>query len=389
MKVFSRVAAIIAASCIIVGPAAADDGDTYGYVLGSYLDSDGNVTIDDGFGIELGAGREISRWWNIEGYLQNTDTDGSPGLVTFGVGSNLQLVFNRENSFQPYVFGSLGYHRVKLTNLDSDRTLIRAAGIGFRSFFGDSQVALRGEYRYRDYDAHSTDVDDELFSLGVQFPFGKKAAAPIIPATIPDTDGDGVDDNEDRCPRTPAGVSVDATGCALDRDGDGVADHIDQCPGTVRGADVDEKGCELDSDNDGVVNRLDQCPNSAAGVQVDIQGCEIKEVIQLPGVNFESNSDRLLSGVESVLNNAAATLKKNPEIKVEVAGHTDSDGAADYNESLSTRRAETVRDYLIGEGVDANRMTARGYGESEPVADNATSAGKATNRRVELRITER
>jgi OOP family OmpA-OmpF porin len=122
---------------------------------------------------------------------------------------------------------------------------------------------------------------------------------------------------------------------------------------------------------------------------VDVAGCEIKEEIRLPGVNFESNSDRLLSGAENVLQDAAASLQRNPTIKVEVAGHTDSDGAAEYNEGLSQRRALTVRDYLIARGVSPDRMTVRGYGESSPIADNATASGKAQNRRVVLRITER
>ena len=86
---------------------------------------------------------------------------------------------------------------------------------------------------------------------------------------------------------------------------------------------------------------------------------------------------------------AVATLKKNPSIKVEVAGHTDSDGAAAYNEGLSARRATTVRDYLAANGIATDRMTTRGYGESQPIADNGTREGKAQNRRVVLRITER
>jgi len=108
----------------------------------------------------------------------------------------------------------------------------------------------------------------------------------------------------------------------------------------------------------------------------------------LPGVNFETNSDRLLPSANSTLRDAATTLRRYPELVVEVAGHTDSDGAAEYNQGLSERRAITVRDYLINEGVRESNLTARGYGEQEPVADNATSAGKAMNRRVELRIRE-
>ena len=124
-------------------------------------------------------------------------------------------------------------------------------------------------------------------------------------------------------------------------------------------------------------------------MQVDIKGCEIKGEIRLPGVNFESNSDRLLPGATNVLNDAVATLKKNPTITFEVAGHTDSDGAAEYNESLSARRATTVHDYLASNGISVDRMTVRGYGESQPIADNGTREGKAQNRRVVLRVIKR
>jgi OOP family OmpA-OmpF porin len=181
---------------------------------------------------------------------------------------------------------------------------------------------------------------------------------------------------------------VDARGCSLDSDKDGVVDADDQCPDTYRGAKVDQRGCELDDDNDGVVNRLDDCPDSAAGARVDVNGCEIRDVIDLPGVNFETNSDRLLPGADGVLRDAAATLKKYPELVVQVAGHTDSAGAADYNQGLSERRAATVRDYLINAGVNETNLSARGYGEAEPIADNADAEGRAKNRRVELRIVE-
>jgi OOP family OmpA-OmpF porin len=163
---------------------------------------------------------------------------------------------------------------------------------------------------------------------------------------------------------------------------------MDECPGTPAGQPVDAKGCELDDDGDGVINRLDECPGTPPGTPVDRKGCELKGDYTLQGVNFETNSDRLVSGASAVLDLVAETLLKYPEIKVEVQGHTDSDGAAAYNESLSSRRAQTVRDYLASKGVDAGRMTVRGYGESEPVADNTTAAGKAQNRRVVLRILE-
>jgi OOP family OmpA-OmpF porin len=103
-------------------------------------------------------------------------------------------------------------------------------------------------------------------------------------------------------------------------------------------------------------------------------------------VNFGSGSDLLLPGFERLLRDAAQTLINNPDINVEVAGHTDDTGDANFNLGLSERRAKTVMDYLIQYGVDSSRLTYRGYGESEPIAENTTLEGRARNRRVELRV---
>ncbi len=115
----------------------------------------------------------------------------------------------------------------------------------------------------------------------------------------------------------------------------------------------------------------------------------IADVIRLPEVNFKTNSDVLLTGIGSRLQRAAATLNRYPDLQIEVAGLTDSDGSGLANFSLSERRAKTVRDYLIQYGVDEERLTATGYGESQPIADNTSANGKAANRRVELRIVNR
>lgn len=120
--------------------------------------------------------------------------------------------------------------------------------------------------------------------------------------------------------------------------------------------------------------------------RVDVYGCEIREIIELPGVNFGSGSDLLLPGFERLLRDAARTLNNHPDLNIEVAGHTDDTGEADFNLALSERRAKAVMDYLIQYGVDTSRLTYRGYGESEPVADNTTIEGRARNRRVELRV---
>ena len=180
-----------------------------------------------------------------------------------------------------------------------------------------------------------------------------------------------------------------------DGDGDGVTDNIDQCPNTAAGAIVDDSGClvaviiDTDSDDDGVTNSDDQCPDTRPGISVDNRGCKIPDEIHLPDVKFESDSDVLRPGGNSVMNEAAETLMRNTKLVVEVAGYTDSQGNADYNVGLSERRAKTVRDYLIYRGVDEGQLSWHGYGEDKPVADNSTAQGREENRRVVLRILKR
>ncbi len=218
----------------------------------------------------------------------------------------------------------------------------------------------------------------------------------IMEAKVTDADQDGVADNGDKCPGTPAGVMVDATGCAKDSDKDGVIDSADNCPGTASGVAVDNSGCKLviaatapkDSDNDGIADLSDQCPDTKAGANVDSRGCELKQSFVLEGVNFVTGSDEITGASMSVLDDVAETLIRNGDINVEVRGYTDDRGAADFNQSLSQKRAESVRAYLQSSGVAAGRMQAKGYGEFDPIGDNSTSAGRAMNRRVQLHIIE-
>lgn len=185
----------------------------------------------------------------------------------------------------------------------------------------------------------------------------------------------------------PAPVPVPAAPPpVLDSDGDGVPDNRDNCPNTVRGARVGADGCELDSDGDGVVDRLDRCPGTTRGVKVDKNGCEIPEIISLQGVNFATNSATLTAGSTATLDDAAQTLIKRGDVRVEVAGHTDNTGSAARNRVLSQQRAESVMKYLVSKGVNPANLSARGYGPDSPVADNKTARGRAANRRVELRI---
>jgi len=203
-----------------------------------------------------------------------------------------------------------------------------------------------------------------------------------------DSDGDGVVDGKDKCPNTPAGRKVNADGCELDNDGDGVVDGKDKCPNTPAGRKVNADGCELDGDGDGVVDALDKCPTvfakTADGCPVAAAPAPLPKKLVLNDVNFDHDKAVLRPDSSAVLDEAAASLKEWGDIKVEVAGHTDSKSGDKYNQNLSQRRAEAVRTYLIGKGIAADHLTAKGYGESRPVADNATEEGRYKNRRVEL-----
>ena len=207
-----------------------------------------------------------------------------------------------------------------------------------------------------------------------------------------DADGDGVADGPDECPATPAEVVVDARGCPMDSDADRVYDGIDKCPNTQAGLEVDAVGCPIarDGDSDGVDDTKDKCPGTAAGTRVDAAGCPIlfteeRTPVVLRGVTFETGRSVIRPESYAVLDQVAASLVANPDIRIEIAGHTDNVGADAANRRLSQTRADAVRAYLAQRGVAIERMVARGYGESLPVADNATPEGRAMNRRVELR----
>ena len=141
----------------------------------------------------------------------------------------------------------------------------------------------------------------------------------------------------------------------------------------------------LDSDNDGVVDANDRCPTTRANVPVDSSGCAVFGGV-IEGVNFESNKAILTREAREVLNGTIATLQQFPNVRVEVQAHTDSQGADAYNQNLSAQRARSVVNYLATNGVRADRLESRGYGETCPIADNATAEGRARNRRVELSV---
>jgi outer membrane protein OmpA-like peptidoglycan-associated protein len=139
-----------------------------------------------------------------------------------------------------------------------------------------------------------------------------------------------------------------------------------------------------DSDGDQVMDGRDLCPGTDPSIAVDEFGCPRAVPIVLRGVNFHTDSDQLTEESSAILDGVAATLVANPEIKLEVSGHTDSDGDDAYNKELSQRRAARVKAYLVEKGVAAGNLVARGYGEEQPITGNETASDKAQNRRVEL-----
>ena len=203
-----------------------------------------------------------------------------------------------------------------------------------------------------------------------------------------DSDGDGVPDSYDKCPNTPPGVKVDADGCPLDSDGDGIPDSIDKCPDTPPGTIVNSDGCPLDSDGDGVPDGIDQCPNTLPGMEVNSKGCVVPQVFELRGVHFEFDKSRLMVDSKVILDRVVESLKNEPSVKVMIAGHTDWIGSDAYNQKLSERRAMSVVNYLVENGIPADRLSARGFGETQPVATNETDEGRELNRRTELHILE-
>jgi OOP family OmpA-OmpF porin len=395
----------------------AEAGDWYVMLSPVFTDDDGKRLIDDSIaGAQVNGGYQFTDVFSVEGIVGYSDIYGFPGQEHLEIGVNVLSYLNPEGRISPYILVGAGYLGTETTTGSEENRPSASLGVGFDWGLGDSAFSIRGEYRARFAIEESNNLTDRIATLGLKYSFGRRSPerladgdndgvpdyADQCPDSEPgvvvdsvgceifiDTDGDGVMDRKDLCPETPPGVPVDEFGCISDTDRDGVTDDIDRCPNTVSGAVVDANGCERDDDNDGVVNHRDNCPDTRAGVRVDVNGCEILDIIELRGVNFATNSDRLLSGAESVLDDAIAWLKQHPSLVVEVAGHTDSDGNEILNLGLSERRANTVRDYMISGGINPGNITAKGFGESQPKSDNDTAEGKAENRRVELRILNR
>jgi outer membrane protein OmpA-like peptidoglycan-associated protein len=176
-------------------------------------------------------------------------------------------------------------------------------------------------------------------------------------------------------------------GCPIDTDKDGLLDEEDACPD--KAGSLALKGCP-DTDGDGVSDKDDRCPTVKGTIAN--KGCpemakeDVKKITNIASkIFFETDSDKLKVASLAQLDELALILKKYEAANLQIEGHADSQGADDYNLNLSQKRTESVKSYLMSKGIMESRLTAVGFGESKPVADNNTSLGRAKNRRVELK----
>jgi OOP family OmpA-OmpF porin len=372
-----RIRSLVAAGALVVNTAPAvaqDEEPSSGFYLAPIVHAvlaDNARAIDDAAAFTLAAGRQVHPRWDLELSLfrGHFDHDSGGRLDLEAAGLDVLHVFRRDAMLAPYALVGLGAQRAESSSNDSSTDGYADAGFGLLTTFRRSRetgaaLSLRFDARARYDRAEGEEHVDYLLGLGLRYAFGSTRARPAV-APVPAA-----------VPAAPA-----------DEDRDGVLDRNDRCPGTVQGRTVGADGCEpdLDADDDSVANNVDACPGTPRGTRTDARGCELRQEIRLPLVTFEYGSDRLKAEASTTLDDAVATLRLNPDVRVEVAGYTDARGSDAYNLDLSQRRAEAVRRYLIEKGV-TNVLTARGYGESEPIADNTTEAGRAENRRVVLRI---
>jgi OmpA-OmpF porin, OOP family len=334
----------------------------------SHVNPDNDRRLGSGQGGTLALGYRVSEGFALElyGVYGRLDREPVPSAsATMRGGGIGALAFIADWLGGLYLPFAVGYLQTDPQGLDGDRYkgLSFEAGLGylFPLAIGRYDFGVRAEGRYRHHngqdgrllDEEKAGVQDTLLNLGVQLPFGLRPLEPeakpepvhIVEAiAVPDSDGDGVPDDLDQCPDTPAGVAVDTTGCP---------------PPPLP----------------------PPCRPPAPGERVSLQGCGTGDVIVLRGVHFESDRASLSALATAILDEVA-----HPHSRVEIGGHTDSQGSAAYNQRLSADRAEAVRGYLLGEAVYAEQLTVRGYGESQPVADNDSEEGRERNRRVELTV---
>ncbi len=337
---------------------------------GHVFDDDQN--LDDGTVWSLGLGFNLTERAALEAVFSQTKADGETAATSDVDVRTYRLDalyhFMPQQNLVPYF--AVGFGGI-VTDPDNGRNqehLLANVGGGIKYFFNDN-VALRADVRYLlDFPQPESNL---LYSAGLLFQFGTPDQIPeeVTMETPVETPVSMV------APEPPAAVPSDS-------DNDGVTDELDQCPATPAAAKVNAIGCPLDSDADGIADYRDQCPNTAPGVSVDANGCPSKLSLQ---INFGLDSDIISPAYDPEISKAAECIANYPGNIVYIDGHTDNLGPAAYNQKLSVRRATAVMNRLVEKfNIPASRMTSRGFGESMPVADNSNDEGLFLNRRVEV-----
>lgn len=314
-----------------------------------------------------------------------------------------------DHLFNPFVTGGIGLGNYAKNIF----TPYAPVGLGLQvNLASEGYIYLQGNYRFA---INEKRLDNNtFFSLGVAQAIGRREVPPPPPVVdipkdtdndgivdaqdacpteagpaalngCPDRDGDGIADKDDACP-DQAGTKA-LNGCP-DRDGDGIADKDDACPDAAGPASLN--GCP-DRDGDGVPDKDDKCPTLAG--PASNSGCpEVKEEVKkrideaAKAIYFVTNGDKLEKRSMPAMNTILKELQADGDLKVDIEGHTDSQGSDEYNQSLSERRAAAVVNWLTENGIDSSRLKSAGYGESQPVADNGTAKGRQLNRRTEMKL---
>jgi OOP family OmpA-OmpF porin len=367
---------------------------------------EGNQGFKDSPVYGLAAGYNFGERWGVEGVASYVDAEGPVGpadsVDVYSVSLDVLYHFRPTRHLVPYVAAGLGGLSIHPGG-DSDQDGLANYGFGLKYFLTDN-FGLRADVRHvLDINIGEPDRRHDVFhnlayTAGLTFQLGGYREAPVSR----DRDGDGVPDQFDRCPDTRLGVPVDGFGCPLDSDRDGVPDFLDQCPLTPLGVEVDPQGCPGDRDGDGVPDYLDTCAGTPAGTVVDAAGCPVPPPVVVPApapavvpaprsltlhLQFAFGEAGILPESAKELQAAADFIQAQPGARILVEGHTDSIGSVESNLALSKARAAEVRRALVENyGLDADRIETAGFGEAQPIADNATPDGRQLNRRVVITV---
>ena len=371
---FKRIIYLATILCCFSLPALAEiqpGAFTVSPMIGGHT-FEGNLSLENSTFLGIGLGYNLTENWGIEGVYTRTDADADDNSTTDTRVETYHIDalyhFWSDKKLVPYFVAGIGGIHSSPDVGSSDNHLLFNYGVGVKYFIVENLVALRADVRHLLDFPHP---DNSLqYSVGLTFQFGKSSPK-SAPVPAPEVEPMAVVEPQ------PAPVAV-----PLDGDKDGVIDSQDKCPASPAGATVDSNGCCLDSDGDGVFDHLDQCPDTPNGVSVDAKGCPTKLTLN---INFGTNSSKIGTQFDGEITKAVQCIKDYPGNVVFIDGYTDDRGAAAYNQKLSEQRATAVKNRLVTKfNIPVERLNARGFGEDQPIADNNTANGRATNRRVEV-----